>query len=644
MIEKMQKVFLCSLATTCQSLISDLMACGCVELVVPEELPEGLERRVSDTYDSERLLGRLGGAIRILGSYSPKKRLLDRRPVVSFRQLGISSNIEKAMEICEQVEAIQKQMTKCRADIGKEEFLVASLEPWQTLDVPLDAEGTRDTETLLMILPVTASLESLWEELHEEDIAWVYQEVSKDAQQLYAVAVCHRSQSDYFWERIRQIGAVKADLSGLEGLAVDNISSAKGRIKALEEKYAYTEEQLRILAENISILQLAYDGIQVKIEHYRAEENLFHTQETVMLSGWVPVRQKTRIEKILNKYQCYYNFQEPAKGEEPPVLLRNNKLVEPFESVTEMYSMPAANSLDPDPVMAPFFFLFFGMMLSDAGYGLILTIAGLLGARVLDVGSGMKKLLKLLGYCGISTVFWGALYGSWFGDAIPKVTEVFFGNRIQVPMLIDPLTDPMTVLILSFVFGYVHILTGLVLKAYLMVRRGHPLAAFFDVGLWGFVLIGLPMLLVGGLVAKAGQLLAIIGAIGLVLTQGRDKKNPLLKAASGVLSLYDITGYFSDILSYSRIMALGLATGVIGQVVNTMGTLPGKNLFGAILFVVVFLLGHTLNLGINALGSYVHTSRLQYVEFFGKFFEGGGQPFRPLRAVTKYVNINNQEE
>ena len=356
------------------------------------------------------------------------------------------------------------------------------------------------------------------------------------------------------------------------------------------------------------------------------------------------------MEKALSQYTCFYEFREPGSQEDFPVLLKNNGFVEPFEAVTEMYALPAPHSLDPNPFMAPFFFVFFGMMLSDAGYGLVLAILGLLGAKYLDMGTNGKKLLKMLGYCGISTVFWGALYGSWFGDTIPKVTEVFFGNRVQVPMLLDPLTNPMPILIMAFVVGYIHILVGLGLKAYLMIRRGHPVDALFDVGFWYFVLVGL-VIFAGGqmvigstLMASIGKWLAIAGAVGLVLTQGRDKKNPIMKLMSGILSLYDITGYFSDLLSYSRIMALGLATGVIAQVVNTMGTLPGRSIIGAVLFVVIFLFGHVLNLAINALGSYVHTSRLQYVEFFGKFFEGGGQAFRPLRPATKYVYVNNQEE
>ncbi len=648
MIEKMEKLFLYGLSADNERLLSDLMQVGCAEIVEPEtlagqeEIAEELSRRISDLYNFEQLQSRLGAAIGILAPYTPKKKLLDRRPQMDYHRLADAAGQERALEICARVEEIQKEIGRCQSDIGRTEFLISSLMPWKDLDIPLDERSTHDSEIFLLMLPLSAAPEELTG--GEESIRAVVQEISRDTEQIYAAAVCHKSQTGEFWDRMRSAGGVKVEFDKLTGTVAENMAAARRELERLETELARYKDSLKETAGDILVLQETYDACQMAMERARAAGRMLHTAETSLLTAWVPQRQKARVERVLEKYQCFYEFSPPGPEEEPPVLLKNNKLVEPFEAVTEMYSMPAPGSLDPNPVMAPYFFLFFGMMLSDAGYGLILTVVGLLGAKLLDCGAGMKKLLKMLGYCGISTVFWGALYGSWFGDAIPRVASVFFGADVKVPMLIDPLTDPMSVLILSFIFGYLHIMTGLVLKAYLMIRRGHPLDAFFDVGLWMLILIGLPLLLAGGLAAQIGQYLAIGGAVGLVLTQGRDKKNPLLKAASGVLSLYDITGYFSDLLSYSRIMALGLATGVIGQVVNTMGTLPGRNIFGALLFVVVFAGGHVLNLGINALGSYVHSSRLQYVEFFGKFFEGGGQPFRPLRADTKYVYIKQEEQ
>ena len=627
MIEKMERIFLCGLAQD----------------------REQVELGSADVYEKEQLLSRLNQCIQTLKPYGAKKSLFAKRPEVSFGEIA-GEDTQEALELCQKVEELQKEIGAAKSRISQEEFLQTSLAPWRELDLPLEETATESSEILLAAVPAIVAPEELERQQGEQELGAYLSVVSEDKDQRYAAAIVHRDKAAGYQELLRQSGATLITFDGLSGTAGENIAASRSRVKQEEEQIEKLEKELAAYGEKLPKVQLAWDSTQLSIDCQKAEQNLLRTQETFLTEGWVPQRRKGEVEKSLAGYTCFYEFREASEKDDPPVLLRNNKFVEPFEAVTEMYALPAPHSLDPNPFMAPFFFVFFGMMLSDAGYGLVLAILGLLGAKYLDMGAGGKKLLKMLGYCGISTVFWGALYGSWFGDTIPKVTEVFFGNRVQVPMLLDPLTNPMPILIMAFVVGYIHILVGLGLKAYLMVRRGHPMDALFDVGFWYFVLVGL-VIFAGGqmvigstLMASIGKWLAIAGAVGLVLTQGRDKKNPIMKLMSGILSLYDITGYFSDLLSYSRIMALGLATGVIAQVVNTMGTLPGRRIIGAVLFVVIFLFGHVLNLAINALGSYVHTSRLQYVEFFGKFFEGGGQAFRPLRPATKYVYVNNQEE
>lgn len=656
MIEKMERIFLCGLAGDQERIVSRLMKSGCVQLNPPaamsgyEEIKDQVELGSADLYEREQTLSRLNQCIQALGPYGEKKSLFSKRPEADYWTVAGGGTVSGALEVCGRVEELQKEMAAAKSRISREEFLQASLTPWLELDLPLEETATGSSEILLAAVPVAVTEAELEAKQEEQGLGAYLSVVSEDKDQRYAAAVVHRSRSAQYQELLRQCGAAAITFRDLTGTAGENISASKARVKAEEETLEKLKEELSALGGKLPEVRMAWDSTKLSIDRGRAEQNLLRTQETFVTEGWVPQRQKEKVEKALADYTCYYEFREPGPEEEFPVLLKNNKFVEPFEAITEMYALPNSLSMDPNPFMAPFFFVFFGMMLSDAGYGLVLAIAGLWGAKHLDMGVNGKKLLKMLGYCGISTVFWGALYGSWFGDAIPKITEVFFGNRVQVPMLLDPLTNPMPILIMAFIAGYIHILVGMGLKAYLMIRRGHSVDALFDVGFWYFVLIGLVIFAGGQMVlgnlmmASIGKWLAIAGAVGLVLTQGRDKKNPIMKLANGVLSLYDITGYFSDLLSYSRIMALGLATGVIAQVVNTMGTLPGANIIGVVVFVAVFLLGHVLNLAINALGSYVHTSRLQYVEFFGKFFEGGGEPFRPLKPATKYVNVINQEE
>lgn len=270
----------------------------------------------------------------------------------------------------------------------------------------------------------------------------------------------------------------------------------------------------------------------------------------------------------------------------------------------------------------------------------------------------MAKSLRLFMYCGLSTLFWGVMFGGYFGDVINVVSRTFFGKEVTIaPVWFAPLNEPMRLLIYSMLFGLIHLFAGLGAKGYMCIRDKRYLDFFCDVVLWFMMLIGLLIMLLPSelfvsisqmnivfppIVNTLGKVLAIAGAVGILLMSGRANKNPALRIALGAYDLYNITGWLSDILSYSRLLALGLATGVIASVVNQMGSMAGGGIFGAILFIIVFIIGHTFNLAINLLGAYVHTCRLQYVEFFGKFFEGGGIPFTPFKANTKYVDIKEE--
>lgn len=429
----------------------------------------------------------------------------------------------------------------------------------------------------------------------------------------------------------------------MSGTFGENIAAAEKNIADIEKAIAEREEQLKAMAVKREELERASDAVKVRIQCLSGQEDFMGTDMVDIITGWIPVSEKDRLMKRLKKYECCCEFEKPEKNEEFPVLMKNSKLVEPFGAITEMYSLPASHSIDTNWAIGLFFFIFFGMMLSDAGYGLLLLIGGFGGAKLLDIGDGAKRFLKMIGTCGISTMFWGFVYGSFFGDAIPKIAETFFGKSFEMPMLIDPLNEPMTVLILACALGVVHLFVGMGIKAYILIKQGHVWSAVFDVGFWYIFLIGLPLLLAPAPFNTIGKIMAIAGAAGLVLTQGRHKPTVIGKITSGVMSLYDVTSYFSDVLSYSRILALGLATGVVGSVVNIMGTMAGGNIIGVILFIVIFAAGHMLNLGINALGAYVHSARLQYVEFFGKYYEGGGKKFDPLKIKTKYVKVTEEK-
>ena len=295
-------------------------------------------------------------------------------------------------------------------------------------------------------------------------------------------------------------------------------------------------------------------------------------------------------------------------------------------------------------------------MLSDAAYGAIVSIVcGTLILKFPRMGKGMKTSIQLFFWCGISTLFWGVMFGGYFGDVINVVSKTFFGHEVGIPALwFVPLDEPMRLLIYSMLFGVIHLFVGLGLKGYMCIRDKKYMDFFCDVVLWFMLLCGLLIMLIPSelfgsiaqmtivfppVVNTLGKVLAIAGAVGILLMSGRDKKNVGLRLALGAYDLYNISGWLSDVLSYSRLLALGLATGVIASVVNQMGSMGGKSVLGVILFIFAFIVGHTFNIAINLLGAYVHTNRLQFVEFFGKFYEGGGRAFNPFKENTKYADI-----
>ncbi len=369
--------------------------------------------------------------------------------------------------------------------------------------------------------------------------------------------------------------------------------------------------------------------------------NILKTDRIVAMEGWVPEESMEELEGLIRQSEgklYYIEFNDPLDEEEEkvPIMLKNNKIVEPFESITAMYSLPKYKEIDPTPALVPFYLIFFGMMLSDAGYGLVMLICTLLALKTIPMEKATKQMIKLLYYLSYPTIVWGALYGS------------YFGGIINIPAIwVKPEDSVSSILIISIVFGIIHLYTGLGVKAYMLIRNKRYKDAFYDVGLW-YITLTTAIIIVA---ANFGNITALnpytnpckyimyVGMVGLVLTQGRENKTIGAKLGAGLYGLYGITSYVGDIVSYSRLMALGLATGFIGGAFNLMISLLGNGVKAWIFGTLIFVIGHVFNLLINALGAYVHTCRLQYVEYFGKFYEGGGKPFTPFKPNNKYINI-----
>ncbi|MDD4779884.1 MAG: V-type ATP synthase subunit I [Tissierellia bacterium] len=525
---------------------------------------------------------------------------------------------------------------------------ILSLKPWIKYGLPLELSETKYTSIFTGVVPNVSSSENLINEVKEKVNTCFIELINSDKDQNYLSVICLKSDKDEVFELLKQYGFNTVVFKDLIGTAAENIVKYEKEISETSNKKKQIEADISESVQYIDDIQLYYDYLVIERDKLKSLDNILKTNKTFYIEGWLPQKSKEKVESVLKQNECWYEINEPEEGEEFPILLDNNTLVDPFEVITGLYSLPSSSNIDPTSSMWFFFVFFFGMMLGDVGYGLILALACGLVVKMFKLEGTSGKMLKSLFWCGISTMFWGVMFGSYFGDGIVAAAKTIFNVDIIIkPFWTNPMEDPMNVLIVSFAFGLIHLFVGLGVKAYMLIRDGKPLDALYDVGFWYLFIIGPVLLLAGGTISPVlviiGKYMTIIGMIGLVLTQGREKKNIISKLTSGVLSLYGITGYLSDVLSYSRLLALGLATGVISSVLSIMGSMGGHTIIGIILFLVVFVIGHSLNFAINALGAFVHSARLQYVEFFGKFYEGGGEPFNPLTKKTKYIKIIKEE-
>lgn len=658
-IVEMSKLSVICLNSRKKKFIKELMDLGVVEISKPmsgsEEnvIPEGtfLANNSAEVSHLDAQIAAYGAAIDILDSYyDGKKSLFNTRKEVTEEDFirNVEQNESYVKEIAEKISVLQKKINDNKAEINRLSILIKGLEPWRDFDLPLENTGTKTSTIFTGVVPIKTNTDNLLNAVLEEAPSAVIQKVSSDKIQNYLCFICLKEEKPKVLETLRQFSFTSVVLNDNSGTAAEAISKYEKTTARLNEEIELSVSELKELSKDIEKIEYIYDDLLIKRDRAKAVGDFINTKKVFCFDGWLPVDSIEKVKQVLDKNECYYEISEPIKNEETPIMLKNNKFASPFEAVTVMYSMPLATEVDPTPIMAPFYFLFFGLMLSDAAYGIILSLACFALLKKFKLEGTMKKMVTMFFWCGISTFFWGALFGGWFGDAVAVFSKTFLGREIVInPIWIDPLQEPMTLLIFSLILGAIHMFVGMGMQAYMLIKNGKALDALFDVGLWYMLLIGLVLFGVGSMITPTlslvGKWMALIGAVGIVVTGGRNKKG-FGKITGGFGSLYGITNYLSDVLSYSRLLALGLATGVVAKVVNILGSLAGSGVVGIIVFIAVFLFGTVFNLAINALGAYVHSCRLQYVEFFGKFYTGGGKPFEPFVGKTKFVKIVNKED
>ncbi|MGE5588154.1 MAG: V-type ATP synthase subunit I [Clostridia bacterium] len=557
----------------------------------------------------------------------------------SFEEYG--RLYDEGHQVFERCRRLDEELSRLHNEENRVHSMLRQLEPWSWLDVPLSRVSETRSYCLVLCEVPTRALDAVVERL-EESCCAVHVEPGPENKRTVPVAViCLAADRQRVLDVLAERGLSPAQLPALDGKPAEEIRACGEELARIaDERERVLSEVRLVLSERVKILSL-HDNLSLERERRLLERSCPATRTAFAVEGWVRASDLPALEKALTSRfgLVHIEARDPVEGEVPPVALENPGPVTPFEAVTEIYSMPQSGSVDPTFALAPFFLIFFGIALGDVGYGLGLTALSLLLLKNVKMAGLAKKLFTLLAMCGVSSAIVGALTGGWMGNLV-KIPPLWF----------NPMDDPMLMLGVSFALGIVHIYVGLGIKFYSNVKQGKLLDAIFDQGFWYVFLTGLLLLLGGSSLrsaglAAAGQWASLVGAAGLILTQGRAQRNPLRRLASGVLSLYGVTGYLSDVLSYSRLLALGLASSVIAVVIDDMALrMLGIPFVGWIPMLLLLVVGHGFNLAINVVGSYVHSSRLQYVEFFSKFFEGGGRRFLPFRKRTKYIEVMEEGE
>ncbi|GAB6169456.1 V-type ATP synthase subunit I [Clostridium carnis] len=645
-IVKMNKFTLLTFESKKEELLRKIQGLSNVEFINLQdeeiiEKYESLQDLSKDDIDSEcaeyeENLSKAKFALEFLRNYVPKKSGLkalqeekDSLTLDEFEKKFENSNWIQSYENVKEKEHIlaelDSQITKLQGDIDY-------LAPWQDLDVAFnELDELKETSYFL------GSIAKSYEETLVEQLPDVYLEIiSRNNNDINILILANKADKDMVLEILRGVG-FSTFKTEHKDVAVKLIFDFKDQIEELQSKKFFVKEDIAHLEEELKTLELAYDYFLNKVERNKVLRNFLKTKNVSAIQGWICEEDNEKLKNICREVlndDYYINFEAVNENEidKVPIKLKNGEMVSAFESVTGMYSYPKYNEVDPTPLLAPFYLIFFGMMVADAGYGLIVLIGSFLALKFLKLDETKKDFAKFFFYLSIPTIFFGLIYGSVFGDLVP------------IPKLVDPSTDVFTILILSLVLGVIQIFFGLGIKAYTLIKLGKPKDAFYDVGSWVITLVS-----IGGFAAaKALKLSSTIstiftitmlfGMILIVLTGGRTEKTRGAKLGQGLYALYGITGYVGDLVSYTRLMALGLAGGSIAGALNLLiRGLPGVAVW--VVGPVFFILFHVFNLGLSLLGAYVHTARLQYVEYFSKFYDGGGRPFEPFKVSEKYINI-----
>lgn len=632
-IVDMKRVSLLGLKADEADLLRAMQKMGCIQLTPAQEQDASKPMANAALFAVEEEIARVSWAIGKLGKFDKTKApMLGGKPDIDEEQaVLVLEKQPELMKTVEALEALEREQGELRGQAARIQATFEQLAPWQTLEIPMEElKATRHTMALLGTVQ-KAGLEA--KSANGEIPPLCFLQVVSNVRDLSCVYVlAHRGENERVQAVLKELNFTPVTLTGFEGTVAGHLAGLTAELEQISQRQAKITEEMAAYTPALAELKILSDGLCSKRDRLAGKQHFVTSQRTFFLRGWIPALLTEKAEKALQRISptVSVEFSDPEEGDEPPVLLHNNAVVQPFETIVSGFSLPAPGGLDPTAVMMPFFVNFMGMMISDAGYGVLMALLMPLLIKLMKPSPGAKRIMWILCWGGLATIVWGALYNTWFGFA-------------PWPSLFDPVNQALPVMAVCIALGAVHLLAGLGVAAYMNIKRGKPGSAIADQLSWVLVLAGLGLLLVK---PEIGQWIALAGVAIILCTSGREKsKNPFKRLISGLGALYGITSWVSDLLSYMRLFGMGLATGVIGMVINQLvGMVFGAGVIGMVLGSVLFVGGHLFNAGINILGAYVHSCRLQYIEFFGKFYEDGGKPFMPLKSTNRYVYIKEAVE
>jgi V/A-type H+-transporting ATPase subunit I len=667
-IAEMRRIRLYGLESEREAILSELMRFGAVQLEdafedaeqdqTTIEAPSEHEERyamVLSRPDKGREIARIDSlltetktALELLRVHAPLKKPMFaiRRHVDRQEEQDILAQRADALAQAETIRKLDDALNERKAEEARVRGRLEFLAPWKGVGLDLSSEGTRYTRMQAGTLPAGTSTKELLERLSQEAPAATLFEHGGNRDFLFCVAFWHKDEESGALGVLKEAGWSRLQFRDYAGDPDQLMAGLQKRLDEIQQEKALLAGDIAAKAPARKQLEALHDTLLMERERFAAVGRLAASERMFLLKGWVPADACSALEKRLNhRFSCHLHHEAPENGADMPVLVRSNGFTEAIRPVMDMYGTPSPKEIDPNFLTLPFFAIFFGLIIADAGYGLILMGASFFVLKRFKLEDSVRRFMKLVLFSGIATTLWGIVFGSFFGIAGLAKYALWFSPTGE--------NGTETLMVWCLAFGVIHLFTGMGLKAANLIRRGQVWDAICDVGFpyimfTGFAMTVLPY--VPGLdpamtaaVSAMGLYVFAVGVALVLLTSGRKSKSLIGKIFGGLPRLYDIIGFLGDVLSYMRLLALCLAGGILSGLVNDMASDLGNIVARVVGGTILLLFGHGINFAMGILGAFVHSCRLQYLEFFSKFLEGGGTPFRPFGPRTQYIVMKQED-